>query len=1002
MSKVDEIRRQMRELEERLYKKEISEKIFERIYHNLERELEEIKKGAVHNHNVKPEFIDMGKGITCRKLTKGTVLAGHYKIIKELGKGGMGLVYQAEDMKFSGRRMVAIKVLPEQISQNKIAMEEFKEEFLTASQLVHQNICGMYEFKEEASLESYFLVLEYLSGEPLRTVLWKKKRYTFKEALPLFKQIADGLDFAHGRKVLHLDIKPGNIMVNEDNEVKLMDFGLARQMNSNLGYVSLAESIGTPLYMSPEQVDPRNVKKRVSVQTDIWGVGVSVYEMLSGETPFRGDTEYQLNQSILMGKPEPIPSLPDYAWQAINKCLSKKPQDRFSSGGDFYRAISERNTGAFVGQPMVSVKKISFTNNAPSTNDYPSNPAHQNHSQSQQEDGSEWSSFIEELDAEITEGMPNTQNNTFSSTSPPPVPPITQQMPQQQASLPPQQDSSQVSSDHNKRYIDPQNYGFHEGEQAKEEDGWDSFIEDLNSEVVTVSSESPADLRQTPSRSESYASIAEQNYMNELGSDSSAKEENSFANNQQVETPSRHMPPESHPEQTKNRQEKKSRSQKRRKKNTSSPKKKKSFTRFAFISLFVISLFAGVHFYLKKNSPPYSKSYEELYERLLSLMNKEGAFVKEVNEIESVALVLAQEIDDDPKKLSWCINKLKKFNNPDSEIADRIQKAIENNILFLRQRAESNLSDMLISLAEKKTYREAYLKIEVISKQEGLKGVSQKLEKSFSRKMQEKIYWWKEKALEQISQKDLYEAILGLEKKKEEFPDVVHSFIDDEKKKLPEAFTRNCVEQKNFREGAQKLVHFLSKEMDHKLFKTESCLSWLIYHHVISYNKQQKYKISKRAIEFYRQINNSKISELLNVFLLTIEQEENIWVDLCGIVRQKAEQQNIWKASYLKENSLLSSEGVVRSNRDIYKTGLFTLVQEQKEVPIVISSLSWDSLYELAQENTEDGQVTSEKHYALGLFLFSQNRLEDAKKAFLLTDKEKEYEEILAFFANPS
>lgn len=335
---LDEIRTAMQKLEERFDRGDISESMFAMRYQSLKEELAELQQTPLRINPTKIQIVKLSDGVNCRQLTTGDLLANHYRIMKELGRGGMGIVYQAEDINFSHRqRLVAIKVLPQHLSQISETLEDFKREFLTACQLVHQNICAMYEFGQDG--DTYFLVIEYLEGSTLADILSRYQRYSLEAALPLIEQMAVGLDFAHSRGVLHLDMKPGNIMVMTNGHVKIMDFGLAQKLQPNTTHICLPKTFGTPLYLAPEQVlaGSRNV---VRPSTDLWSLGVIVYEMLTGDTPFQGNTIVQLSHSIIHGNPKPILNIPSAAWSAITKALAKNSADRFASCHEFVEALS--------------------------------------------------------------------------------------------------------------------------------------------------------------------------------------------------------------------------------------------------------------------------------------------------------------------------------------------------------------------------------------------------------------------------------------------------------------------------------------------------------------------------------------------------------------------------------------------------------------------------------------------------------------------------------------
>ena len=334
-SSAETIRQAMRKLEERFDHGEISETIFTMRYRSLQEELAECQVATQNPTGM----VDLGQGVFCRAIAPGMVLADHYKIVKELGRGGMSVVYQAEDLAFPGQRTVAVKMLPLQLRQDQERVEDFKREFITASRLIHQNICAMYEFVEEKALDTYFLVIEYLQGQILSDILRRKKRFRLADALPLIEQMATALQFAHSKGVLHLDMKPGNVMVLPTGEVKIMDFGLSRQLSARVSHVNLSQNIGTPLYMAPEQLDPDIVTIKARKSTDIWALAVTIYEMLQGLPPFLGDTSFILIHNILNSEPLLIKNVPEHVWKAIACGLAKNPRHRFTSCEQFYQAL---------------------------------------------------------------------------------------------------------------------------------------------------------------------------------------------------------------------------------------------------------------------------------------------------------------------------------------------------------------------------------------------------------------------------------------------------------------------------------------------------------------------------------------------------------------------------------------------------------------------------------------------------------------------------------------
>jgi len=183
----------------------------------------------------------------------GKMLAGRYRIIRKLGEGGMGLVYLAEDTELENEK-VAIKFIPPTLAGNVRAIKNLKKEAQTSRQLSHHNIVRLHDLHTDGHQK--FLVMEYIEGKTLEQALTEKEndRFTLEELLPIAEQIAASLEYAHKRKVLHRDIKPSNIMIAKDGSVKLLDFGIAREMKDSYTRVTGKETSGTLPYMSPQQL----------------------------------------------------------------------------------------------------------------------------------------------------------------------------------------------------------------------------------------------------------------------------------------------------------------------------------------------------------------------------------------------------------------------------------------------------------------------------------------------------------------------------------------------------------------------------------------------------------------------------------------------------------------------------------------------------------------------------------------------------------------------------
>jgi predicted Ser/Thr protein kinase/poly(3-hydroxybutyrate) depolymerase len=263
----------------------------------------------------------------------GSLLAGKYRIQEEIGHGGMGVVYRAEDIKLG--RPVALKFLPPGWTRDENARERFIREARAAAALAHPNICTVYEVDDSG--DQPFIAMEYVEGETLREKT-RRGPLPLGEALAVASQAAEGLEAAHRKGIIHRDIKSSNIMVTDKGQAKIMDFGLAK-LRGGSSLTGEGATIGTVAYMSPEQARGEKVDHR----TDIWSLGVMLYEMLSGELPFRGDRDVSLLYSIVHEEPRSLgdrkpPVTPDIQ-RVIDRALNKDPGSRYQTAAEMKNDI---------------------------------------------------------------------------------------------------------------------------------------------------------------------------------------------------------------------------------------------------------------------------------------------------------------------------------------------------------------------------------------------------------------------------------------------------------------------------------------------------------------------------------------------------------------------------------------------------------------------------------------------------------------------------------------
>jgi len=274
------------------------------------------------------------------ELTTGSTFAGRYQIIEELGKGGMGKVYKAQDTDL--KEKVAIKLLKPEIAADKKTIERFRNELKFARKIRHKNVCQMYDLNKEEG--AHYITMEYVDGEDLKSMIRMMGQLSSGKTIFIAKQICEGLVEAHRLGVVHRDLKPQNIMIDKDGNTRIMDFGIARSLKTK-GITAAGVMIGTPEYMSPEQVEGKEVDQR----SDIYSLGVILYEMVTGRVPFEGDTPFTIGVKHKSEEPkdpkELNTQLPEDLNLVILRCLEKDKEKRYQSAGEVRAELTRIEKG---------------------------------------------------------------------------------------------------------------------------------------------------------------------------------------------------------------------------------------------------------------------------------------------------------------------------------------------------------------------------------------------------------------------------------------------------------------------------------------------------------------------------------------------------------------------------------------------------------------------------------------------------------------------------------
>jgi len=291
-----------------------------------------------------------------QELATGASFTERYQIIEKLGKGGMGKVYRVLDKKLDEE--VALKLLNPEIASDKKTLERFSNELKLARKIVHKNVGRMYEFMEEQG--THFITMEYVPGEDLKSFIKRVGQLPVGKAVSIGKQILDGLEEAHRLGTVHRDLKPSNIMIDKEGNARIMDFGIARSMHTK-GMTAKGVIIGTPEYMSPEQAEAKEIDHR----SDIYSFGIILYEMLTGQLPFEGDTPLSIalkhKQEVPKEPKDLNPLIPEDLSRLILRCMEKEPQNRYQSATKILADLADveqgKPTTSRVGQPKPLTSK---------------------------------------------------------------------------------------------------------------------------------------------------------------------------------------------------------------------------------------------------------------------------------------------------------------------------------------------------------------------------------------------------------------------------------------------------------------------------------------------------------------------------------------------------------------------------------------------------------------------------------------------------------------------
>jgi serine/threonine protein kinase/predicted Zn-dependent protease len=291
-----------------------------------------------------------------QELDTGSTFAGRYQVVEEMGRGGMGRVYKVIDTKL--KEELALKLIHPEIAVDERIIKRFGNELKMARKISHKNVCRMYHLEEEDGV--HYLTMEFIRGESLKDMIGMMGQLSPGQALSIVKQVCEGLAEAHKLGVVHRDLKPSNIMIDREGNARIMDFGIARSLKAK-GITRTGTMIGTPEYMSPEQVEGLETDQR----SDLYSLGVILYEMVTGRIPFDGETPFSIALKHKSEKPqdpkEINPQIPEDISRLIMKCLEKDREKRYQTAEELLADLGKIEEGIPTEERMIPRRRATVS-----------------------------------------------------------------------------------------------------------------------------------------------------------------------------------------------------------------------------------------------------------------------------------------------------------------------------------------------------------------------------------------------------------------------------------------------------------------------------------------------------------------------------------------------------------------------------------------------------------------------------------------------------------------